>query len=90
MDDINSILSAVPLPCLSTVSSIFKCIWEIVPQVQASQSQLLALAHFIARLLQILDSEYRAGRIVVAEATSKPLGDLRRSVAILSVDDRFY
>jgi hypothetical protein len=85
MDD--DILPAVPFPCLSTVHGIFKSTWEILPQVRASQKQFLALVHFIARLLQNLDSEYRAGRIA-AEATSKPLGDLRRSVAILSADDR--
>ena len=79
MDIIHHCLSLAPLPYLSPAFSALRFIWSSVQQAQASKRQLEALTQSIAQLLQTLDAQYRAGRILQA-TTSKPLDDLCRFV----------
>src|ERR1700676_828602 len=79
MDIIHQCLSLAPVPYLSAAFSALRLIWSSVQQVQASKGQLEALAQSIAQLLQTLDDEYRAGRLLQVK-TSVPLADLCRFV----------
>jgi hypothetical protein len=81
MDIIHQCLSLAPVPYLGPAFSAFKFIWSSVQQVQASKQQLETLAQSIAQLLQTLNGEYRAGRLLQA-GTSSPLTNLRRCVRI--------
>jgi hypothetical protein len=77
LEIIHNCLALAPLPYLATVSSAFMFIWTSVEQ--ASKQQLEVLVQTIAQLLQTLDRQYRAGRLLKAR-TSTPLSDLGRSV----------
>jgi hypothetical protein len=79
LEIIHNCLALAPLPYLATVFSAFMFIWTSVEQAQASKQQLEVLVQTIAQLLQTLDRQYRAGRLLQAR-TSTPLSDLGRSV----------
>lgn len=79
MNTVDPTLPSTPLPYLLAVFTVFKRVWQTVPQAQASQEQLRALTYSLAQLLQTLDGEYRAGR-ATTDKTSKPLEDLYRCV----------
>ena len=79
MDIIHHCLSLAPLPYLAPAFATLRFIWSSVEQAQASKRQLEALTQSIAQLLQTLDAQYRAGRMLQA-TTSKPLDDLCRFV----------
>ena len=69
--------SAVPDPCLRLVFLTFRCLWSSITCVQWNELQLKALAISTAQLLQILDSELHAGRIVESDI-SPELGNLQK------------
>src|ERR1700685_2606563 len=76
----NSHLSyAAPLHRLASAFSALRFIWSTVTQAQVSKWQLDVLAQSIAQLLQTLDGEYRAGRLLPVEP-SMPQADLCRFV----------
>jgi hypothetical protein len=77
MDIIQSCLSLTPVPCLGLAFSVFRTIWTSVQQVQASKEQLLVLAYSSAQLLNVLDTQYRARRLL-EDRTSMPLHELSR------------
>jgi hypothetical protein len=77
MDIIQQCLSLAPVPYLAPAFSALRFICYSVEQAQASKWQLKALAQTIAQLLQTLDREYRAGRLLQVR-TSGPLADLIR------------
>jgi hypothetical protein len=79
MDIIHECLSLAPVPYLGHAFSVLRFIWSSIQQVRASKQQLEALALSIAQLLQTLDREYRAGRLLQV-GTSKPITDLSRFV----------
>jgi hypothetical protein len=83
MDIIHQCLSLAPVPYLSPAFSVLRFIWSSIQQVQASQRQLEVLAQSIAQLLETLNEEYRAGRLLQAK-TSSPLKNLRRYVGIMA------
>jgi hypothetical protein len=70
---------AAPVHHLASAFSALRFIWSTVEQAQVSKRQLDALAQSIAQLLQTLDGEYRAGRLLPVE-TSMPQADLCRFV----------
>lgn len=76
----HDIFSLTPLPCLLGIFTVFKAIWKIVPSVQISQEQLRTLTYCIAELLQILDQQYRNGKLQEND-TSDILDDLDKFVA---------
>lgn len=76
MDIIHHCLSLVPVPYLVPAFSALRFIWLSVEQAQASKQQLKALAETIANLLQTINGEYEAGRLVESK-TSKALVELR-------------
>ena len=80
MDIIDRCLSLAPVPYLVSAFAVLRFIWLSVQQAQASKQQLQTLAQIIARLLWMLNREYRAGRLREGQ-TSTPLADLRRSVS---------
>ena len=77
MDAIHVLLSLAPVPYLGPAFSVFKFLWSQITQVQASKQQLEVLAQSLAQLLQTLNTEYRAGRLLQARS-STPLTDLCR------------
>ena len=64
---------------LAPAFAALKFIRSSAEQVQASKSQLEALVQLIAQLLQTIDGEYRAGRLLQVR-TSVALTDLSRFV----------
>jgi hypothetical protein len=78
MNIIQQCLSLAPVPYLAPAFSALRFICSSVEQAQASKLQLKALAQTIAQLLQTLDREYRARRLLQVR-TSGPLADLIRS-----------
>ena len=89
MDIIHQCLSLAPVPYLLPAFSVLRFIWSSIQQVQASKWQLEALAQSIAQLLETLNEEYRAGRLLQAK-TSTPLKNLRRYVDHGAVDHSSY
>jgi hypothetical protein len=81
MDFIHQCLSLAPVPYLAPAFSALRLICSSVEQAQASKRQLEALAQSIAQLLQTLNGQYRAGRLLQAR-TSTPLADLRGFVVL--------
>jgi hypothetical protein len=79
MDIIHQCLSIVPVPYLAPAFAALRFIWSSVEQAQASKQQLKVLAQSIAQLLQTIDREYRARRLLESR-TSTPLANLRGSV----------
>ena len=79
MDIIHGCLSLIPVPYLAPAFSVLRFICSSIEQTYASRRQLEALAQSISQLLQTLDSEYRARRLLHDE-TATPLADLDRSV----------
>ena len=73
MDVIENALQLVPVPYLSTAFSIFRFIWTTVQDVQASKEQLKVFSNAIAQLLCTLDSETKAGRIVLGRLSPELL-----------------
>ena len=82
MDVIHLCLSLAPLPYLSPAFSALRYIWLSIEQVQTSKRQLEALAQSIAQLLQALDDEYRAQRLL-QDKTAVPLADLCKFVGYM-------
>ena len=78
MDIVRHCLLA-PVPCLAPAFAALRFIRSSVEQVQASKSQLEALVQLIAQLLQTIDGEYRAGRLLQVR-TSVALTELSRFV----------
>ena len=78
MDIVRHCLLA-PVPCLAPTFAALRFIRSSVEQVQASKSQLEALVQLIAQLLQTIDGEYRAGRLLQVR-TSVALTELSRFV----------
>jgi hypothetical protein len=71
MDVVRRCLSLTPVPCLVPHFSALKLICSAVEHIQVNQGQLEALAQSIAELLQALDGEYRAGKLLdVRDSTS--------------------
>lgn len=66
MDIVEEVLSHDLLPCLSDSSNILRLIWKTVQPVSPNQRRLHTLAYFVAELLQAVDREYRAGRLLEA------------------------
>jgi hypothetical protein len=79
MDIIHQCLSLAPVPYLATAFSALRFIWLTIQQVQASNGQLEVLAETVAQLLQTLNEEYRAGRLL-QDKTSMHLADLAKCV----------
>jgi hypothetical protein len=79
MDIIHLCLALAPVPYLAHAFSALRFIWSSVEQTQASKRQLEVLAQSIAQLLQVLDGQYRAGRLLQVK-TAMPLADLSRFV----------
>jgi hypothetical protein len=77
MDIIESCLSLTPVPCLGLAFSVFRTIWTLSQEVQASKEQLLVLAYSTGQLLNVLDSRYRA-RKLLEDRTEGPLHELSR------------
>jgi hypothetical protein len=77
MDIIQQCLSLAPVPCLGSAFSTLKFIWSSIQTAEASKRQLRALTESIAQLLQTLDSEYQAERLLKVQ-TSTPLANLHR------------
>jgi hypothetical protein len=82
MDVIQLCLSLVPVPYLGLAFSGLRFIWSSIQQVQASKQQLKALAQSIAQLLQTLNEEYSAKRLL-HDKTSTPLEDLNKFVLFI-------
>ena len=82
MDAIHLCLSLAPLPYLSPAFSALRYIWSSIEQVQTSKQQLEALAQSIAQLLQMLDEEYKAKRLL-QDKTVVPLADLCKFVGYM-------
>ncbi|KAJ6595916.1 kinase-like domain-containing protein [Mycena sp. CBHHK59/15] len=76
---VDVLLGITPVPGLSAAFTLFKFIVSSVQEVQASKTQLEALAKAIGDLLTTLNSEFKASRLVAA-ACVKPLDDLRSLV----------
>lgn len=77
--EIDNILSQVTqtyVPYLKHVLSTLKRLWDVVRQNQRSKEQLGTLVHFSARLLQVLNTECTAGRVL----HDKILDDFHRLV----------
>jgi hypothetical protein len=81
MDIIQQCLSLAPVPYLATAFSALKFIWSSIQTAEASKRQLQALTQSIAQLLQTLEKEYRAGRLLKVK-TSTPLVNLLRFVVL--------
>jgi hypothetical protein len=64
MDIVHMCLSLTPAPCLVSDFAALKLIYSSVEQVQANKGQLQALEQSIAQLLQTLNGEYYAGRLL--------------------------
>ena len=79
MDLIEKICSLPAPPHLSAHVSAFQYIWQTVQQVQGIQEQLRELVHCIAQILQSLDQEHRAARLLENE-TAVPLEHIDRYV----------
>jgi hypothetical protein len=79
MDAVRQCIPLTYAPELAAAFTVFKFICTSVEQVQLSKSQLEALAHSIAQLLQALDSGYRTRRLL-KDVTSAALADLLRFV----------
>lgn len=79
MDIIGQCLALVPVPYLHLSWTVFRFIWTTVQDIQASKEQLRSLSLSIAQLLQTLDAEIRAGRLI-PEETSAELDNLRSFV----------
>ena len=75
MDIIHHCLALAPVPYLAPAFSLLRIIWSSVEQAQASKRQLEGLAQSIAQLLQTLDGQYRAQKLLQVQ-TSKALTDL--------------
>src|ERR1700683_295751 len=75
MDIIHQCLSLVPVPYLAPAFAALRFIWSSIEQAQTSKQQLKALAQSIAQLLQTLDGQYCARRLLEVQ-TSKSLTDL--------------
>jgi hypothetical protein len=75
MDIVDQCLSIAPLPHLTSAFTALKLICTFVKQAPINQRQLQGLVQSIAQLLQILDGEYRDGRLLRAQ-TSVPLANL--------------
>ncbi|KAJ7110252.1 hypothetical protein C8R43DRAFT_166136 [Mycena crocata] len=69
------ILGVTPVPGLSPAFSIFKLIVSSVEQATKSKRQLEVLAASVAQLLEALNTEFKAARILHSACT-KPLKDL--------------
>jgi hypothetical protein len=79
MDAVRQCIPLTYAPELAVAFTVFKFICTSVAQVQLSKSQLEALAHSIAQLLQALDGGYRARRLL-KDVSSAALADLSRFV----------
>lgn len=75
MDILHQCLSLVPVPYLAPAFAAFRFIWSSVEQAQASKQQLKVLTQSIAQLLQTLNGQYRAQRLLEVQ-TSKSFTDL--------------
>jgi hypothetical protein len=75
MDIVHQCLALAPVPYLAPAFSLLQAIWLSVKQAQASKRQLEVLAQSIAQLLQTLDRQYRARKLLQVQ-TSKALTDL--------------
>jgi hypothetical protein len=84
MDLIEKICCLPALPHLSAHFSAFQYIWQTVQQVQGVQEQLRELVHCIAQILQSLDQEHRAARLLEND-TSVPLEHIDRLLREISV-----
>ena len=82
MDAIHLCLSLAPLPYLSSAFSTLRYIWLSIEQIQTSKQQLEALAQSIAQLLQALDAEYTAERLL-QDKTAVPLAELCKFVGYM-------
>jgi hypothetical protein len=56
-------LAGASVPCLSPAIVIFKSIWVAVEQVHVCQEQLISLAQSTAQLLEVLNDQFRSGRL---------------------------
>lgn len=75
MDIIHQCLSLAPVPYLAPAFSLLRIVWSSIERAQASRLQLEALAQSIAQLLQTLDRQSRARKLLQVQ-TSRPLTDL--------------
>jgi hypothetical protein len=63
MDVIQHCLALAPVPGLAPAFYVFKSIWMAVEQVHVCQEQLISLAQSTAQLLEVLNEQFRSGRI---------------------------
>ncbi|KAJ7474336.1 hypothetical protein FB451DRAFT_287257 [Mycena latifolia] len=71
------ILGITPVPGLSAGFNLLKLIVSSVRQARESKRQLEALAYTVAQLLETLNAEFRASRLIQS-ASDRPLQDLHR------------
>jgi hypothetical protein len=64
MDIIQQCFSLTPFPYLTPAFTVFKFIWSSAQQAQASKQQLEVLMQSIAQLLNTLNGEYCAQRLL--------------------------
>jgi hypothetical protein len=63
MDVIHLCMGLTPVPGLSSAFYVFKSIWEAVEEVNVCQEQLISLARSAAQLLEVLNEQFRSGRL---------------------------
>lgn len=79
MDGIQGVLSLTPDPPILPIFTTFKFIHRAAQKLQSSEEQFHALIYSIAELLQTLNSEHRANRLLndniseLLEALLKPV-----------------
>ncbi|KAF7362565.1 Kinase-like protein [Mycena venus] len=74
---VDAVLQINPVPGLSFAFTLFTFIVSTVNEVQASKTQLEALAAAIGQLLATLNSEFRAGKLSPA-SSAESLANLKR------------
>jgi hypothetical protein len=75
------ILGITPVPGLSAAFNILSLIVSAIEQARKSKQRLAVLAQSAAQLLQTLNTEFTAARLVQS-ACGKPLRDLHRWVSV--------
>lgn len=77
MDDALGMAGIAPVPGLSSAFKLFNFIVCGVPEVHASRKQIKVLASTIGQLLETLNAEFTAGRLI-EDNCAKPLEELKR------------
>lgn len=76
IDNILSLASQAT-PNFKPAFNALKSLWQTARQIRASKEQLSSLVHFGAQLLQTLNNESTAGRVLQDEALATGLGNFR-------------